>query len=779
MVDLLAHFAVHYASQLHWPTFPANGKRPIVAGGYKSASTDPGAVRQFWRDHPGSNIAVATGAVAWVLDIDPRHGGAEALAELEREHGALPDTVRSLTPGGGGHVYFAPSPQVTTSRGQLPGGLDVRGYGGYVIVPPSAGPDPQTRYRWEIGASPDELPLAVAPDWLVALIVQRTLHEPDGGGAIGPGQRHEFLLRRGGMLAWMGASEAAIRAELDVLNRERCRPPLPGPGPDGWHRLLPSLIRYAKRDRQARRAGARARQATAEDPAEDRTEVGPEIMMDEPDWPEPLPLEPRSVPPFPIDTLPPVLRAVVEDIAQVHQVPLDMPGVLVLGAISGLCARRLDVAIGQSHVEPLNLFCLAVGISGLRKGPALRDVLAPLRAAEARWRNDTKDERARAEERHRLAVSRLEKLRTRAAQAKTETDRTTLETEALQLAVALPAKPVEPTLLVDDRTVERLEVDLAQQDGALILASEEAGNLFAVAAGRYVRDGAVQLDTYLKSYDRGGIDVARIGRTSVRCPAPELTILTTPQPIVLEQLRNRVEFHHRGLWPRCLFTLPQGRIGNRLYRPGVHRAAIVHAAYQVLVDRVLSECPRAANGGDILHLRVTLDALEVWIAYHDQVERALGDGKRLAPIAEWGSKHPARAARLAGILHVATHRGPGTRVIAPETVNAAVRLAQYFEPHALLAYDLLAAIPELTGARTIVGWLQRERLSEFTVRQVHQALQHRFATVALLTPCLCVLEEYGYIRPLPLPISKPGRPSRRYAVHPEVVSLRRADPHAL
>src|SRR5262249_13351645 len=162
----------------------------------------------------------------------------------------------------------------------------------------------------------------------------------------------------------------------------------------------------------------------------------------------------------------------------------------------------------------------------------------------------------------------------------------------------------------------------------------------------YVRDGSVQLDTYLKAYDRGGIDVARIGRASVRCPTPELTILTTPQPIVLEQLRSRVEFHHRGLWPRCLFTLPRGSIGDRLYRSDVHRAAMVHAAYQVLVDRVLGECPRVANGGELPHLRIALNALDIWIAYHDQVERALREGERLAPICEWGSKHAARAARL-------------------------------------------------------------------------------------------------------------------------------------
>ena len=36
----------------------------------------------------------------------PKHGGAGALKELERKHGALPKTAEVLTGGGGRHLYF-------------------------------------------------------------------------------------------------------------------------------------------------------------------------------------------------------------------------------------------------------------------------------------------------------------------------------------------------------------------------------------------------------------------------------------------------------------------------------------------------------------------------------------------------------------------------------------------------------------------------------------------------------------------------------------------------
>lgn len=56
-----------------------------------------------------ANVGIATGPASSlvVLDIDPRHGGDDSLADLQSEHGALPLTVTALTGGGGQHHYFA------------------------------------------------------------------------------------------------------------------------------------------------------------------------------------------------------------------------------------------------------------------------------------------------------------------------------------------------------------------------------------------------------------------------------------------------------------------------------------------------------------------------------------------------------------------------------------------------------------------------------------------------------------------------------------------------
>ena len=60
------------------------------------------------------------------------------MAILQDEHGQLPGTLESRTGGGGRHLFFKhDGTPVKNSTGKLGKGLDVRGDGGYVIVPPS------------------------------------------------------------------------------------------------------------------------------------------------------------------------------------------------------------------------------------------------------------------------------------------------------------------------------------------------------------------------------------------------------------------------------------------------------------------------------------------------------------------------------------------------------------------------------------------------------------------------------------------------------------------
>lgn len=119
------------------------------------------------------NVGIATGKVSgcFVLDLDGAEGEA-TLAELVAQYGDLPTTVSAKT-GRGRHLYFRYPEGVEirnkashAADGNVLQGLDVRGDGGYVVAPPSLHPDGSS-YEWT--NSPDDMPMADAPDWLVTL----------------------------------------------------------------------------------------------------------------------------------------------------------------------------------------------------------------------------------------------------------------------------------------------------------------------------------------------------------------------------------------------------------------------------------------------------------------------------------------------------------------------------------------------------------------------------------------------------------------------------------
>jgi hypothetical protein len=571
-----------------------------------------------------------------------------------------------------------------------------------------------------------------------------------------------------------------MRAVLRAMNIERCRPALAERDVD---RLAADVAcRY--------RPGARTTTFPPDaEPVDDRTEGYPGPTTDAP-WPDVLPLEAALVPSFPVHVLPPVLAHVIIDIASATHTPLDFAGLGTLLVLSTLASRRVDVAIGPTparitHIEPLNLYGMLIANSGERKGPVHRAVLAPLFALEKRLQDQALPEFKTKRERRKLAERRLDRVREQAAREEDNAERARLNEEAIRLALTLPAVPSLPVLVVSDRTVEMLEVELMQQDGALLLASEEAGSVLAIMGGRFTKDGSMQLDVYLKGYDRGEINVARISRDPVQCATPELSIFMTPQRSLLRTLRGRPEFHDRGLLPRFLFCLPVSPVG---YRPVSTTAPrqVIRAAYAMLLDQLVATWARAPAGDRLPHLLLTGASWDRWAAYATHIEVELRDLGKFGSIQEWGNKHPGRVARLAGLLHLATFPTRTTdREIAPETIEAACVLGEYGEAHALAVYDLMGALPHIEGARRILRWLRSTRRAAFSEREVSQMFGigrdgRFFASMDDLRSCLRVLVEHGYLRPEgAAPRRGPGRPpSPSYVVHPGWLTTRDHHHHA-
>ena len=127
----------------------------LVSKGLKNATTDPDVVRAWWTRRPRANIGMATGRRSGVLvvDIDLDKGGFETLAALIHRHEEWPEAPAVRTGGGGLHFFYQ-NPKGAEIRNdasrKLGPGIDVRGEGGYVLLPPSTHATRRV-YEWEGG----------------------------------------------------------------------------------------------------------------------------------------------------------------------------------------------------------------------------------------------------------------------------------------------------------------------------------------------------------------------------------------------------------------------------------------------------------------------------------------------------------------------------------------------------------------------------------------------------------------------------------------------------
>lgn len=198
------------------PVFPcAPSKAPRTPHGLKDASTDPAQIAEWWNRWPDSLLGVPMGAVTGTaaIDLDVKNG-ARGMDWLEAHAARIPRTRRHRTRSGGAHLLLRlPSGiRIRNSASRIAPGVDVRGDGGYIIMPPSPG------YLIEDEAEPADL-----PDWLLMLVQDQPKQAP----ALMPPVQHARPADMEGTRYGLAALDAECTAILnapdgakhDTLNR--------------------------------------------------------------------------------------------------------------------------------------------------------------------------------------------------------------------------------------------------------------------------------------------------------------------------------------------------------------------------------------------------------------------------------------------------------------------------------------------------------------------------------------------------------------------------------
>ncbi len=360
--EALKEAALYYARERGWAIFPTHGvtaegactcprgkscgnlgKHPRTENGYKDATDDLATIEAWWEKWPGSNIGMPTGPMNGILVIDADEktkGALEALEDL-----ALDEAPRVKTGGGGYHAYlsYPEGYEVKSNAKKFRGSLDVRGRGGYVVLPPSNHASGR-HYSWERKG-----PLPKVPDWLADEFREedRDREKLVVAESIPEGQRDNTMFKLAASFRATGLEEHEIYEALKAVNANRCDPPMT--------------------DEEIR---AKAKSAAKYPPGELTGRSG---KAGRPPAPE-----------FPLDALPVSVRRFCMEAARYLSAPVDFVAVPTLGVLGSAIGNSRHIQPKAGWTEPPAFYAATVADPGDSKTPGLSLAMDPAKKAQTR-----------------------------------------------------------------------------------------------------------------------------------------------------------------------------------------------------------------------------------------------------------------------------------------------------------------------------------------------------------------------------------------------------------
>lgn len=795
----LASAALDYAAQ-GLPVFPCNPatKSPLTPNGFRDASRDPATITRWWSQSPSAMIGIPTGEASgfWALDVDdPEAFEAAALT--------LPVT-RKVKTGKGYHLHFANDPEVRNAqrhatRGwpfpELPG-AEVRGEGGYVIVPPSVHPSGKA-YTWAnnemlVSAPANLLEIVTRKRGNLAELVLESHTEtistsggidtPYGLKALenecvailfaGDGEQESTLneaalkigaLVAGGELSAKTAKAKLIEAGLGMTSHDPRNP---------W---TDAAVRK-KVERGLADGGASPRSAPARDmqfaschaPAEIYDPETGEVLATgtsaydraiSTEGPMPLFRPLPAAPEYPANALGSVLAPAANAIAEMAQCAIACAANSVLAVASLAAQGRANAVlpIGQGKRTPLSLYLLTVLESGERKSTADSFALKPVR--------DFERELAEAEAGERMAYqARAAAYETtaKALHSKLKNDRAALEA-ALH---ALGPAPLPPLLSIlapgGDQTFEGLFRIYQQGRPSLAMLCDD-GASFLGGHSLKAENKAGTTANLCRAWDGSRLERIRsLDGVSVlydRRLAAHIMI----QPGVAGDFLGDAQFADQGLLARFLLSAPGSLAGTdrRLRsedaaseRADAARAAADLAPYNAVIGRLLRAPIRWKNehdrsaGIELDELPLSDDARRLYIRLHNATMEAMGTGKALESVRPFANKLTENAVRLAGILTLVADSD--AIEINAETLADAAKLAQYYADEAVRLTDAAATDPAMKRADQLLRWLLSRTGDMIGLATVYQSCQPKsLRTAKAAREAMEILAAHGWVTSVP------------------------------
>ena len=450
----------------------------MTKNGLKDASKDPDVISEWFQKNPHANVGIVTGAISGFIavDNDPRHGGDESIAALEKRYGAPPATQRFLTGGSGEHILFRhPGGTIPNSTSKIAPGIDIKADGGYIVAPPSQHISGK-HYAISVDHHPDDVPLADAPAWLLDLIQQPAHDDKTRSPVTGKRNIEKLLEKTCPAGQWDNNATLAIAAAIG----------------QGWtdEQILLAFKAYLRDGHTLDEVREKIRYARTPQRL-DRPDPGQEQNCSATEWPNPLNLFPDALetpPQYSPEDYPEIIANLADDISRRMGVDPVIVAWTAIAVVTALINDAITLQVKANDTEwreSARLWIAFVGSPSSKKSPGMNAVLKPINQLQAKY--------------HKEYMAKREVWKRQVAAAKKE-------------KMAEPDPPQPRKIFVNDTTLEALCNILEHNDGGILAVHDELSGWFG-SMDCYRQKGGMSKDrsAFLTAYNGGPLFIDRVG----------------------------------------------------------------------------------------------------------------------------------------------------------------------------------------------------------------------------------------------------------------------------
>jgi len=450
---------------------------------------------------------------------------------------------------------------------------------------------------------------------------------------------------------------------------------------------------------------------------------------------------------YPVDCFPGIVADAIYEVLDYYHTPVSLTATSALMNLSLAAQGIVDIKRDENLSGPVSLYGLTIADSGERKSSVDKHFSKAVTAFESCRLEEFQAifNKYNAEydiwnARYNGIASKLKRnVSVKPSLAKQ------LEKDLLAIKEEEPTKPNYPQIILEDETSESLLYKLVHGWPSAAVFSNEAGVVLgghSMSADNIMRS----LSHFNKLWDGGAVNVGRRGSESFYSSGVRLTVSLMSQEVTLRQFIEKTNGLARGsgFLSRFLIAWPESSIGTRFYCcPGDQLAS---RKFNKTITEIL-EIPLKVkiNGLDNTIIELDNSARELWVNYHDMIEKELAEGGLFEDIKDTASKNAENAVRIAAILHVVENGVDGS--INTRTFENAVKLAYWYLNESKRFFSEFVLTEFERSMIKMSGWLKQRCIANkslmVSIREIQQygpsGLRNRDKIMPILK-ALCKLE---------------------------------------